>query len=110
MIDKSNRIVVDFDRQTTWDAMLKALEKAKRGSIKVESVNKTTGHILINIGVSLFSWGENVTININPIDEKQTEVTLTSGSKFALIDWGKNKKNITNLVELFSDELEAINK
>jgi len=49
--------------------------------------------ISTNLGTSMMSWGERVTAHVQP-GPQGCLVTVRSVSAFALVDWGRNKKNV----------------
>ncbi len=64
------------------------------GSLKGASPPRVNaGAVVTAIGMSSFSWGETVEAFVQP-GPGRCLVTVRSKSAFALIDWGKNKKNV----------------
>lgn len=51
--------------------------------------------IVASAGMSVKSWGEKVHVNFL----SDNSISVTSKSKFALIDWGKNKNNVERFRE-----------
>jgi len=49
--------------------------------------------VTTSIGVSVWSWGETVSACVQP-GPGRCLLTVRSNSVFALVDWGKNKKNV----------------
>lgn len=105
MIQKSGRIVIAGDPDDVFDCMEKAVKIASIGEY---NANKTIRTITIRTDVSWRSWGEDVMININPLTDTQTEISISSGGKFQLVDWGKNSINIENILDMFSQKWEAL--
>lgn len=56
--------------------------------------------VILEAGTSLWSWGETVTISCLFLDESHTRVMITSVPNVSttLVDWGKGKKNINNVL------------
>ena len=55
----------------------------------------------------MWSWGENITIVVNPENNVGSSVLISSASKMlAVTDWGKNAKNITEIIQKLALELE----
>ena len=50
-----------------------------------------------HIGMSFLSWGEHVAAHVQAVPGRCL-VTVRSKSDFALIDWGKNKKNVETVL------------
>lgn len=51
--------------------------------------------IVVNVKSGYRSWGEMVHINFL----NENTISVTSKSKFAFVDWGKNKSNVKRLCE-----------
>ena len=49
--------------------------------------------IVASAGMSVKSWGEKVHVNFL----SDNSISVTSKSKFALVDWGKNKNNVERI-------------
>jgi hypothetical protein len=49
--------------------------------------------VTTNLGMSAMSWGERVSAHVQAAPGGSV-VTVRSVSAFALVDWGKNKKNV----------------
>ncbi len=49
------------------------------------------------IGMTMMSWGERVTALVQP-GPHACLVTVKSTSTFALIDWGRNKRHVTEVL------------
>ncbi|MGI0059281.1 MAG: hypothetical protein ACREBJ_05890 [Nitrosotalea sp.] len=64
---------------------------------KKEKENRAAGQIIVSSGVSLFSWGEKILIDIIHEGGK-TKVTVSSLAKAQLFDWGKNSENEKKII------------
>jgi hypothetical protein len=53
--------------------------------------------VTTNLSVSAMSWGERVSAYVQAAPGGCV-VTVRSASAFALVDWGKNKKNVTKVL------------
>ena len=89
---------VEFEKPQAevFAALVEALPECK---MKVKSTDAATGHIEATTGVSLASWGEKIQIDLSEAEPGRTKVTISSGNKAQLVSWGKNKKNLTKIVE-----------
>jgi len=56
----------------------------------------TSSKIIVNTPASIWSWGEEITIEFRTGDAA-TSITISSDSKYQLIDWGKSNGNIDNV-------------
>ena len=54
--------------------------------------------IVAHVGVSFWSWGENINIAMTVTPSGSTAVTIYSASSYALVDWGKNRKNVEKIL------------
>ena len=70
-----------------------------RISLKSENPMPTGVWYRFHHGVSFSSWGEKITITLNPLAENATQVTIHSecGMPTQVIDWGKNKQIVRNV-------------
>lgn len=66
-----------------------------------EDTNNLT-RIVYSSPISWFSWGEVVALEVSSSDGDNVEVEIRSRCKLItqIIDWGKNRKNVTRLVGL----------
>ena len=87
----SNNFVYEADYEKVFEAVKKALKDCK---FSTKEINKKTGEIQASAGISLLSWGENINISISEINKNKTKVSVYSGAKAQLVDWGKSEKNI----------------
>ena len=78
-------------------------------SIKGLSFNRTEQpyKVILSSGTSMKSWGETVTIMCSYLDETHTRITITSVPVMptTLVDWGKGKKNINNVLAALQNVL-----
>ena len=56
--------------------------------------------VLLRGRTSFWSWGENVTIACQPLDDYHTRVSIKSVPVVptTLVDWGKGSKNVNNVL------------
>jgi hypothetical protein len=78
----------------------------------LKSQDRVIGRITASTGVSLFSWGENLTIVTEKIDEKNTLVGLESALKLGMNVAGAHRhaRNFNKLIEALSGHLQARRK
>jgi hypothetical protein len=70
---------------------------------------------MVKAGVSLYSWGENIPIQLSEIAENRTKVQITSSPKTGIMfggafDMGKNRQNIENILSSTSRILSSENQ
>ncbi len=82
----ADRISLDISESTV-------LRESVRETIKVLGFSffeESKDQIVASTGMSVKSWGEKIHVNFLT----DNSISVTSKSKFALIDWGKNKNNV----------------
>lgn len=91
------------------DVVFKAVQEAAGlvKGMKVDSASEASGTIQIKVGMSAFSWGENVDLSVVSVGPWSAQVRVTSSAKvgFNATASGKNKKNFRELITAISDVL-----
>ena len=62
--------------------------------------------VTANVGTSMASWGETVEGVVQPGPDRCL-LTVRSKSAFALVDWGKNKKNVEAVITALNQQPPA---
>ncbi len=77
----------------------------KKNECEITSEDKDAGIIKAEHGISVDSWGENITVEFEKLEENYTLVKLTSKSKVpvTLVDWGKNEQNVKSIMETLQE-------
>lgn len=109
-LDHNGESGFPFSKEKVFDALCKAIPKID--GMKIENADKLSGRILVKAGVSLFSWGENIPIQLTIISDNLTKVSITSSPKTGMMfggafDMGKNRKNIENILQMTSNVLSV---
>lgn len=109
IVDHTQAIHVPFSVADTFEALQKAI-KATDG-FTLDRVDETLKAVYLKAGVSLFSWGENITATVKKCSEGGSEVSVLStpktGAMFGgAMDMGKNRKNIAAISDALSKELK----
>ena len=88
-----------------YTAMKKAIQQS--GQFKRIECNDKTFTITARHGMSLLSFGENVTIHVVATSTQETEVRIESASRIFLdfINGGANKKNVQSLEDYIRNEV-----
>lgn len=104
--DKSSMVVVNYNIDKTFNAILSATENIS--DFRITNKNKLTHSISISVKPSLFSYGEDMAVSLKQIEEGKTEIYCSSGSKLGteLVTNIKNRKNIDRLINEMSIFLE----
>lgn len=90
---------------TTYQALMQALSKTTK--YRIINADQNANLIIIKSGVSLTSWGEDITIVVAPGLNGDSTVSIASSLKMGLFDWGKNNKNLNTIIQLLTEELQT---
>ncbi|MBQ9139899.1 MAG: hypothetical protein IJX61_04775 [Ruminococcus sp.] len=87
---------------TVYRAVLNA---ASTAHIKVEQADPYAYYIKLNMGVSLFTWGETVTVNLYAINDGRTSAIIVSKSNLGIeiAASSQNKKNVDKVIKLIQN-------
>ncbi|MBF7811571.1 SHOCT domain-containing protein [Clostridium beijerinckii] len=77
----------------------------------INDFDETLKILYLKAGVSLFSWGENITVTVASCDNGNSEISILSTPKTGVmfggtVDMGKNRKNINTIMSALSEELK----
>ncbi|MEL7207362.1 MAG: hypothetical protein AAGK32_03860 [Actinomycetota bacterium] len=66
--------------------------------MEVVGADESTGLIQAKTGITMRTWGENLTIRLgSPDGGGTTEMVVESNLKFGLVAWGKHEKNFETI-------------
>lgn len=99
-ISKEDTISLQYPLSTVFDVVPNVLQKL---NWKVDRMDRPLGRFRVKIGMSLWTWGQTMFIDLNKIDDQTTKVQVYSEAGGQKFDWGKNRRDI----ESFLRELEA---
>lgn len=74
---------------------------------QVRQMDPSSGYIVASVSLTPLSWGEDVAIQLTESPPGQTWVAVGSHSKFAIIDWGKNHRNLDRFFACLQQMLPA---
>lgn len=111
LLDHNGESEFPFKRDTVFEAVCKAISKVE--GMKIDNSDKLSGRIIVKAGVTLWSWGENIPIQLTSLSETRTKVQITSSPKTGLMfggamDMGKNRKNIEKIISETSKILSIL--
>ena len=109
LLDHNGDCELPVSKEKVFNAICQAVPTIK--GMKLESSDKLLGRIIVKAGVSLFSWGENIPIQVIEISENKTRIQITSSPKTGIMfggafDMGKNRKNIELILTTTSQILQ----
>ena len=112
-LDHNGESEFPMSKDKVFEAMLLAIPTIK--GLQIENADKLQGRFMVKAGVSLYSWGENIPIQLTEIAENRTKVQITSSPKTGIMfggafDMGKNRQNIENILSSTSSILSSENK
>lgn len=113
LLDHNGESEFPISKDKVFEAMHKAIPRIN--GLKIENADKLQGRFVVKAGVSLYSWGENIPIQLIEISENRTKVQITSSPKTGIMfggafDMGKNRKNIENILSSTSKILSSENE
>jgi len=94
-----------FPYDNVFDGLMETLPKA---GFTVKSSDKLIGRIFFSAGWSLFSFGENLTIVVEKIDERTTKVGIQSALKLGMNVAGahRHSRNFNKIITTLSSHLQ----
>ncbi|WP_395051595.1 hypothetical protein [Flavobacterium sp.] len=109
-LDHNGESEFPMSKDKVFEAMRKAIPTIN--GLKIENADKLQGRFVVKAGVSLYSWGENIPIQLIEISENRTKVQITSSPKTGIMfggafDMGKNRKNVENILSSTSKILSS---
>ena len=95
-----------FDYEAVFDAVVVSLPQA---GFSLKSKDRVIGRISASTGMSIFSWGENLTILVEKVDDKSTLVAIESAMKIGMNVAGVHRHayNFEKLIKAVSLHLQA---
>ncbi|MFA6667611.1 MAG: SHOCT domain-containing protein [Bacilli bacterium] len=110
-LDQNGESEFLFKRDTVFNAVCKAVPKIN--GMKIDNADKLSGRIMVKAGVTIWSWGENIPIQLISISRTKTKVQITSTPKTGIMfggafDMGKNRKNIEKILSETSEVLSTL--
>ncbi len=110
-VDFNAKTQVNYKKETCYKIACDACRKLEGFTIDRE--DKVTTTIYLKGKMSLFSWGEFVTVSISSLDNGLSELFVNSSPKIGGAfgpglygDMGKNKKNIIYIQQAIAEELK----
>lgn len=91
-------------KHLVFTTMIEAISNAK--GLKLGVFEETKGVIRASTGVSIYSWGEFITINITELTPNSCRVKVQSDVKAQLVSWGKNDNNCALIFRILDFALD----
>lgn len=100
---------LDFKKDEVINATIDVINQMK--GFKIKSENKLAGILTISTGITATSWGENVIIQFEELNDK-TKISVSSASKTGIAGGGamtpKNQQNVNLIVENITNKLQGL--
>jgi hypothetical protein len=111
-LDHNGESEFPIPKDKVFEAMCRAIPTIK--GMQIETSDKLQGRIVVKGDISLWSWGENIPIQLIELSENKTRVLITSSPKTGIMfggamDMGKNRKNIEDILSATSQILSNTN-
>ena len=107
--NKAQVLTLPNNPNETFAALKRAIDRI--GNCKITGVDENNRSLLVNTGVSAFSWGERVTVNVMQGSNGGSAVEVISAPKTGAAgnigDMGKNNRNIAAIFNALQAELGA---
>lgn len=102
---KEQEIVINYDIETVYSAMIRALQVGDR--FKIKNSNKIAHSISVSTGMSLFSYGGLLTITMQQLGDQQTRILFSVRSKLGteILAGSRNQKDIDILIDEMTNRL-----
>jgi len=71
-----------------------AVEGLKQSGLGLRFVEDQGQAVVATTTASIRSFGETITVKVDPLDAGHSKIQVRSASAAALIDWGKNADNV----------------
>ena len=96
-----------FDYASVFNGLIEVIPQV---GLQLKSHDNIIGRITASAGMSLFSWGENLTVIIEKIDDKNTLVAIESALKLGanLAGAHRHQKNFNAIIEALSRRLQRM--
>lgn len=106
--------VLPYSPSDCFSALKRAAHKLSNNAMynyRTENIDETLQRVTLKAGMSWRSFGENIAITVSPAPNGTSTVSITSTTRTgALVDFGKNNKNISEIMEVLSEQLKTCKK
>lgn len=101
--NQARELVIAYNMEKAIEIVLKAIHDVK--SFKVKKADSEEHVIYVNVRMSMFSYGERLTVYLNKIGDNKTQLSFNSKSKLGteIAANSKNKKNIQMLINAINN-------
>lgn len=95
-----------FSREQVLDAVVAVIPAL---GMKLRTQDRLIGRVTASTGMSMFSYGENITVAVQALDPASSSVTVASDLKVGLNIGGaqRHSKNFNDIIEAVSSHLQG---
>jgi hypothetical protein len=104
MAPKEASRTYDAAGDATFAAVLRAVEVV---GMKLGEADDTIGVVTATTGMTIWSWGERVTVHVAAAGPSSTMVTVSVALKFQLFGWGQQRRVGDGLLDEIGRQLAA---
>src|SRR5258708_5102156 len=103
---QNTHLIFPFAYIVVFNTIVESLQKS---GCDLNHQDRVIGRITASTGMSLFTWGENITIIVEKIDEKNSSVVMESALKIGMNAAGAHRHahNFEKLIRAVSAYLQA---
>jgi|GEM_PF-934583 len=114
--DHEGKFQVEYSQENAFCACKEASELLN--GISIQKMDELTHTIYLKAGMTLFSFGEIINVNVSKINDSLSEIFISSAPKIGMGanapglmgDMGKNRKNINKIQQAISEQLSKYPK
>jgi hypothetical protein len=100
-------LTIDAPLEEVWPVVVEIMQTARGTKVLVD---EATHVVTAKAGASIFSWGENVSVQAKEQGWGNTELSMLSESAFklTLVDYGKNRGNLDQLTSRLRERFPSV--
>lgn len=115
LVDYSESFTVPYSPEDAYRALVIGSTGLNEDEFMLDKIDDNIRTVYLKGKLSLFSWGEIITVSISKAHTGEAEVKISSvpktGAAFGgIMDMGKNRKNIEKIMTMLSEELASYPK
>lgn len=110
LVDHHGEVEYPFSIKTVFTAIIDAVPNIE--GLELDGADEISGRVTFKTGVSLASWGENISVQLIQVSNARTKMQIMSTPKTGIMfggamDMGKNRKNIEKIINAVSKTLAS---
>ncbi len=108
LVDHHGDVEYPFSIKTIFTAIIEAAPNIE--GLELDEADEVSSRVTFKAGVSLASWGENISVQLIKVSNDRTKMQILSTPKTGMMfggamDMGKNRKNIEKIINAVSNIL-----